>query len=122
MSPLIPINELTRVAAAERADAARNRARVLEAAARLFDEQGVENVSMDAIAEAACVGKGTLYRRFGDRARLALDADHMAHSVLAALSADLYRHLRRDRGVEVERIKDGLRELVRALTAAPGPA
>jgi AcrR family transcriptional regulator len=55
----------------QRADAARNQERVLCAAARLFEEQGVENVSMDAIAAAAGVGKGTLFRRFGDRAGLA---------------------------------------------------
>ena len=55
----------------ERADAARNHERVLCAAARLFEEQGAENVSMDAIAAAAGVGKGTLFRRFGDRASLA---------------------------------------------------
>jgi AcrR family transcriptional regulator len=55
-----------------RADAERNREKVLCAARRLFDERGVENVSMDAIAAAAGVGKGTLFRRFGDRAGLAL--------------------------------------------------
>jgi AcrR family transcriptional regulator len=55
----------------ERADAARNRAKILEAARMLFAERGVENVSMDDVARAACVGKGTLYRRFGDRATLA---------------------------------------------------
>jgi AcrR family transcriptional regulator len=54
----------------ERADAARNRQRILSAAQRLFDEHGVECVSMDAIAAAAGVGKGTLFRRFGDRASL----------------------------------------------------
>jgi AcrR family transcriptional regulator len=54
-----------------RADAARNHERVLGAAARLFAEQGVECTSMDAIAKAAGVGKGTLFRRFGDRAGLA---------------------------------------------------
>ena len=54
----------------ERADAARNRDRILSAAARLFDERGVDEVSMDAIAAAAGVGKGTLFRRFGDRAGL----------------------------------------------------
>jgi AcrR family transcriptional regulator len=57
---------------AERADAARNRRRVLAAAERLFAREGVENVSMDAVAAAAGVGKGTVYRRFGDRAGLAL--------------------------------------------------
>jgi AcrR family transcriptional regulator len=56
----------------ERADAARNRAAVLTAAAALFREHGAEAVSMDAIAAAAGVGKGTLFRRFGDKAGLAV--------------------------------------------------
>ena len=51
----------------ERADARRNRERILCAAARLVDERGIEAVSMDDVAAAAGVGKGTLYRRFGDR-------------------------------------------------------
>jgi AcrR family transcriptional regulator len=55
----------------ERADAQRNRSKVLCAAEGLIAEHGVENVSMDAIAAAAGVGKGTLFRRFGDRAGLA---------------------------------------------------
>ncbi|WP_234355675.1 TetR/AcrR family transcriptional regulator [Kitasatospora aureofaciens] len=55
----------------ERADAARNRAAVLEAAARLFAQHGVEAVSMDQVAAAAGVGKGTLFRRFGDKSGLA---------------------------------------------------
>jgi AcrR family transcriptional regulator len=56
---------------AERADARRNRVKVLSAAERMFARYGVENVSMDAIAAEAGVGKGTLFRRFGDRAGLA---------------------------------------------------
>ena len=56
----------------ERADAARNRARILEAAELLVGERGIEHVSMDDVARAAAVGTGTLYRRFGDRAGLAL--------------------------------------------------
>ena len=56
----------------ERADAARNRRRILAAAAELVGERGIEHVSMDDVARAACVGTGTLYRRFGDRAGLAL--------------------------------------------------
>jgi AcrR family transcriptional regulator len=55
----------------ERADAARNRARILEAAGALVAEQGIEAMSMEAVAKAACVGTGTLYRRFGDRSGLA---------------------------------------------------
>jgi AcrR family transcriptional regulator len=56
----------------ERADAARNRARILDAATMLVAERGIEHVSMDDVARAASVGAGTLYRRFGDRAGLAL--------------------------------------------------
>jgi len=56
----------------ERADAARNRLRVLAAAERLFAERGVAGVTMDDIASAAGVGKGTLYRRFVDKGGLAV--------------------------------------------------
>lgn len=56
----------------ERADAARNRLKILEAAERLAAKHGIENVSMDMVAEEAGVGKGTIFRRFGDRASLAL--------------------------------------------------
>jgi AcrR family transcriptional regulator len=55
----------------ERADAARNRRRILAAAGTLVAEQGIDAVSMEDIARAAEVGTGTLYRRFGDRAGLA---------------------------------------------------
>ena len=56
----------------ERADAARNRLRILAAASELVQQHGIDGVSMDDVARAACVGTGTLYRRFGDRAGLAL--------------------------------------------------
>lgn len=56
----------------ERADAARNRLRILRAAGELVQARGIEHVSMEDVARAACVGTGTLYRRFGDRAGLAL--------------------------------------------------
>jgi AcrR family transcriptional regulator len=73
---LPPVEELPQLdadpALCERADAARNRRRVLAAAAKLFAERGVDRVSMDDVAHEAGVGKGTLYRRFGDRATLAL--------------------------------------------------
>lgn len=66
-APLLPVRDDP----CERADAARNRKKILVAAERLFTEFGTDNVSMDAVAEAAGVGKGTLYRRFGDRSGLA---------------------------------------------------
>jgi AcrR family transcriptional regulator len=46
-----------------RADAARNRARILEAAEEVFAEKGIA-VPVDAVAESAGVGVGTLYRHF----------------------------------------------------------
>ncbi len=54
----------------ERSDAARNRDAVLCAAQQLVARDGVAAVTMDAVAEAAGVGKGTVFRRFGSRAGL----------------------------------------------------
>jgi AcrR family transcriptional regulator len=54
----------------ERSDAAHNRAALLEAAKGLVDHCGVESVTMEAVAETAGVGKGTVFRRFGSRAGL----------------------------------------------------
>jgi AcrR family transcriptional regulator len=55
----------------ERADAAANREKLLAAAEELFATCDPATVSMDAVAAKAGVGKGTLFRRFGDRASLA---------------------------------------------------
>ena len=54
----------------ERADATRNRATILAAAERLVGDRGAASVTMDQIALAAGVGKGTLFRHFGDRCGL----------------------------------------------------
>jgi AcrR family transcriptional regulator len=57
----------------ERRDAAENRKRVLAVAERLFEESGVEAVSMHQIAQAAGVGQGTLYRRYPHKGELCRD-------------------------------------------------
>ncbi|NDK88071.1 TetR/AcrR family transcriptional regulator [Gordonia desulfuricans] len=54
----------------ERADAARNRRLLLAAAKQLIDTHGAAAVTMDAVAAAAGVGKGTVFRRFGSRSGL----------------------------------------------------
>jgi AcrR family transcriptional regulator len=186
----------------ERADAARNRERVLHAARELFDERGVERVTMEDVARRAGVAKGTVFHRFGDRTGLALalldeheraiqdhvlrgepplgpgapalarllalldalvdllerhgdllyaaetgkrearygtgayeawhrhvavllgelgvdgDPDVLAHVVLAPLGAELYRHLRRARGLSAEQLREALHTVVRGLGAS----
>ncbi|MER5965932.1 TetR/AcrR family transcriptional regulator [Streptomyces sp. NPDC002057] len=55
---------------AERADAARNRLRILDAARRRLAADGFAELSLDAVAKDAGVGVGTVYRRFHNRAGL----------------------------------------------------
>ena len=67
-----------------RADAARNRAAIVEAARTVFAEQGVE-APLDEIARLAGTGNATLYRRFPTRGDLveAVFAQRMAEHVEA---------------------------------------
>jgi AcrR family transcriptional regulator len=75
-----------------RADAARNRTRILDAAAELFAAKGL-SVGLDEIAHHAGVGVGTAYRRFPDKRQL-IEAlfeerlDRLAELAQAALAAD----------------------------------
>lgn len=72
----------------ERSDAVRNRAKILEVTARLFAEHGVDRVTMDQIATEAGVGKGTLFRRFGDKAGLGVALlDERERSLADALTS-----------------------------------
>jgi AcrR family transcriptional regulator len=97
---------------AERADAAANRQLILQAAERLFAERGVENVCMAEIAEAAGVGKGTLYRRYANKAELCLALmDSQMQSFQDRLLGD-FRRLT-DRGVSyLEQLNHFFDELV----------
>ena len=55
---------------AMRADARRNRQRLIEAALAAFAEHGADDASLDEIARRAGVGIGTLYRHFPTRQAL----------------------------------------------------
>jgi AcrR family transcriptional regulator len=72
-----------------RADAARNREAIVEAARAVFAEQGLD-APLDDIAKRAGTGNATLYRRFPTRADLiaAVFAERMAEH-LAAVEAAL---------------------------------
>ncbi|MFW0785152.1 helix-turn-helix domain-containing protein [Gordonia sp. CPCC 206044] len=63
-----------------RADAERNRLRIIEAAREIFAERGLE-VTLDDVAARAGVGVGTVYRRFANRDELVVGvlAEHLAH-------------------------------------------
>lgn len=67
-----------------RADALRNRARILEAAESVFATEGIE-VPVDLIAEKAGVGVGTLYRHFPTKEKL---CEAILLERLVALTAD----------------------------------
>jgi len=71
-----------------RADAERNRERILSAAAEVFAERGLD-VSMDDVAAAAGVGVGTVYRRFPDKDALidALFEEKIGHAAQLARDA-----------------------------------
>ncbi|MFF8764976.1 TetR/AcrR family transcriptional regulator [Nocardiopsis dassonvillei] len=75
-SPLVPFGKER----GERADAARNRERLLETARAMIAEHGTRQVTMDGLAERAGLGKGTVFRRFGSRAGIFValleDAEH----------------------------------------------
>src|SRR5436309_10991071 len=87
---------------APRKDAARNRSRLIEAAARAFREQGL-GVSVNAIADRAGVNVATLYRHFPTK-------DHLIVAVLEALLEPLVTA--RDRALAIEDTSDALATFV----------
>src|SRR5579884_2423746 len=76
-----------------RRDVLQNRGRILEAAAELFRQSGVDNVSMHQIAMAAGIGQGTLYRNFEHKGVLCAALASVAiislqHDVNALIASD----------------------------------
>jgi AcrR family transcriptional regulator len=75
-----------------RSDAEANRRRILEAAAAAFAADGLET-SVEAIARRACVGMGTLYRRFPTK-------EHLVRAILEARVAELIEIADAERGAD----------------------
>jgi AcrR family transcriptional regulator len=96
----------------ERADAAANRALILRTAERLFAERGVANVCMAEIAEAAGVGKGTLYRRFASKAELCLSLMDRQMSEFQAESLARFRRQTAEGATYLAQLADFLEALV----------
>jgi AcrR family transcriptional regulator len=92
-------------AKAERADKARNRARILEAAAFAFSESGTDT-QMDDIAARAGLGVGTLYRHFATKeALMGAMIRRKFSQILAVTQAALERE-----GEPFELLKGALRD------------
>ena len=96
----------------ERADAAANRALILKTAERLFAERGVANVCMAEIAEAAGVGKGTLYRRFAGKAELCLALLDSQMSEFQAEALARFRRQTAEGATHLTQLADFLEALV----------
>ncbi|WHT19745.1 helix-turn-helix domain containing protein [Crossiella sp. CA-258035] len=81
-----------------RADAQRNREKLLKCAVRLFSERGPE-ATLDAVAKAAGVGIGTLYRHFPTREALIEAAYRNELAQVCAAAADLLAELPPERAL-----------------------
>jgi AcrR family transcriptional regulator len=110
-----------------RADAQRNRERLLEVAARVFAQAGPD-VTLEAIAKEAGVGIGTLYRHFPTREAL-VDAAYRnelarlcdsVDDLLAELPHDKALRAWMDHFVDYMTTKRGMGDALRALVASGG--
>jgi AcrR family transcriptional regulator len=111
----------------QRADARRNRDRLLEVAVRAFTQSGLD-VTLDSIAREAGVGIGTLYRHFPTREALIEAAYRNELARLCDSVTDLLREtppevaLRTwmDRFVDYLATKRGMADALRAVIASGG--
>lgn len=110
-----------------RADARRNRERVLDAAVRALSQDGPD-VTLDAIAKSAGVGIGTLYRHFPTREALVEAAyrNELAKlcdsvpDLLARMPADAAFRTWMDDFVDYTATKHGMSDALRAVIASGG--
>jgi AcrR family transcriptional regulator len=89
---------ITTTARPLRADAQRNREKLLVAATAAFAEDG-DDVALETIAARAGVGIGTLYRHFPSREALVVAAYEQEVDALCAAAADLLQTLPADRAL-----------------------
>ena len=112
----------------QRADARRNRARLLDAAVRAFSREDDAEVTLEAIARDAGVGIGTLYRHFPTREAL-VEAAYRSElarlcdavpGLLAGLPPDQATRAWMDLFVDYMTTKRGMAGALRAVIAAGG--
>ncbi|NRQ33688.1 TetR/AcrR family transcriptional regulator [Nonomuraea sp. NN258] len=94
------------------------RAAIISAARELFARQGVDSVSMDAVAARAGVSKRTVYDYFGDKNRLFLAIlSETSDTLNASIQHALDRHLPMDGTITTV---PGLQEAITALVLELG--
>ena len=104
MSETVQANPTRRAASGGRPtrnEAVERDRRILTIAASMFERRGFEGTTIDALAEAAGVGKPTLYARFRDKSELFASVFRMrVETVLAPVTAEanvaVMRHERAD--------------------------
>ncbi|MEO3388579.1 helix-turn-helix domain-containing protein [Mesorhizobium sp. CAU 1741] len=101
-----------------RADARRNRDRVLKAAMQHFELHGI-SASLEEIARQAGVGAGTLYRHFPSREALLAAALSDRKSALLAVSRQA-REIE-DADTALERWLEALQDYLRSFNGLPAP-
>jgi AcrR family transcriptional regulator len=108
-----------------RADARRNRQRLLDVAVRAFSERGTD-ASLEAIAKEAGVGIGTLYRHFPTREAL-LEAAYRnevarvcdsAEELLAQYPPEQAMRVWMDRFIDYLATKQGMADALKAVIAS----
>ncbi|MGW0843736.1 TetR/AcrR family transcriptional regulator [Streptomyces sp. NPDC002787] len=108
-----------------RADARRNRQRLLDVAVRAFSERGTD-ASLEAIARDAGVGIGTLYRHFPTREAL-IEAAYRnevarvcdsAEELLAQYPPDQAMRVWMDRFIDYLATKQGMADALKAVIAS----
>ncbi|MDX3567934.1 TetR/AcrR family transcriptional regulator [Streptomyces sp. ID05-47C] len=108
-----------------RADARRNRQRLLDVAVRAFSERGTD-ASLEAIAKEAGVGIGTLYRHFPTREAL-LEAAYRnevarvcdsVEELLAQYPPDQAMRVWMDRFIDYLATKQGMADALKAVIAS----
>jgi AcrR family transcriptional regulator len=110
-----------------RADALRNRARLLAAASKLFVERGPDVPFVD-VAKAAGVGVGTIYRHFPTREALIEAAYRSELDAVCEAAPELLRSLPPDRALRgwMDRFMDyvstkvGMSEAIKVVVTAGG--
>lgn len=98
-SSLLPIGTTAETGPALRADAARNRMRIIEAARAVFAERGLDAPTSE-IAHRAGVGEATLFRRFPTKDDLVVAIVEVQMEDAIAIAADCLEEPDPWRGIE----------------------